>query len=319
MISRYASENQLTISNWYEEVESAAGNRRKLFREIIQLLRKRRSVGLIMHKVDRGVRNIRDWADIGDLIDAGVDIRFAHDNIDLDTRGGRLTADIQAVIAADYIRNLREEVRKGISGRLAQGLYPFKAPRGYLDLGRGKVKRPDPVFAPLVVEAFRKYATNGYTLKHLADEMAILGLTNPKGGTLTPETLSKMLRCRFYVGEYWVKGIMYQGRHQPLVSRELFNSVQRLLQKRKNGRAHRLTFLYRLRLKCKTCNYHLIGEIIKGKYTYYRCHTCRGKCYREERIEELGASNDAPFVIEAPIRPVLPAYSKFESSLPSFP
>lgn len=35
----------------------------------------------------------------------------------------QLTADIQAVIAADYIRNLREETIKGINGRLKQGLY----------------------------------------------------------------------------------------------------------------------------------------------------------------------------------------------------
>ncbi len=58
------------------------------------------------------------WADIGDLIDAGIDVRFAYNNLDLDKRGGRLTADIQAVIAADYIRNLKEEVRKGIQDRL---------------------------------------------------------------------------------------------------------------------------------------------------------------------------------------------------------
>jgi hypothetical protein len=41
-------------------------------------------------------------------------VHFANDSLDLNTRGGRLSADIQAVVAADYIRNLREEAKKGI-------------------------------------------------------------------------------------------------------------------------------------------------------------------------------------------------------------
>jgi hypothetical protein len=42
-------------------------------------------------------------------------VHFANDSLDLNTRGGRLSADIQAVVAADYIRNLREEAKKGVS------------------------------------------------------------------------------------------------------------------------------------------------------------------------------------------------------------
>ena len=58
-------------------------------------------------------------------------------SLDLNTRGGRLSADIQAVVAADFIRNLREETKKGFYGRLKQGLYPICAPIGYLDRGGG--------------------------------------------------------------------------------------------------------------------------------------------------------------------------------------
>lgn len=50
--------------------------------------------------------------------------------VDLHSRGGRLSADIQSVVAADYVRNLREEAKKGIYGRLKQGFYPMRAPIG---------------------------------------------------------------------------------------------------------------------------------------------------------------------------------------------
>ena len=52
---------------------------------------------------------------------------FAGDGLDLTSRSGRLAADIQAVVAADYVRNLREETKCGILRRLEQGLYPMRA------------------------------------------------------------------------------------------------------------------------------------------------------------------------------------------------
>jgi len=76
--------------------------------------------GVIIHKIDRSARNLRDWADLGELIDAGVLVHFANESLDLHSRGGRLPADIQAVVAADYVRNLREETRKGLYGRLRE-------------------------------------------------------------------------------------------------------------------------------------------------------------------------------------------------------
>jgi site-specific DNA recombinase len=70
----------------------------------------------------RSARNLKDWADLGELIDSDLEVHFANESLDLHSRGGRLSADIQAVVAADYIRNLREERIKGFYGRLKQGL-----------------------------------------------------------------------------------------------------------------------------------------------------------------------------------------------------
>src|SRR5690606_2989825 len=106
------------------------------------------------------------------------------------SRGGRLSADIQAVVAADYVRNLRQEVRKGISGRLKQGLYPLPAPIGYRDMGKGMVKTVDPVTAPLVRKAFELYATESFSLKRLQEQLHRLGLRNKRGGAVTTTGLS---------------------------------------------------------------------------------------------------------------------------------
>ncbi len=95
---------------------------------MLRELRKGTARGVVIHKIDRSARNLKDWADLGELIDRGIEVHFANESLDLHSRGGRLSADIQAVVASDYIRNLREETKKGIYGRLKQGFYPLRAP-----------------------------------------------------------------------------------------------------------------------------------------------------------------------------------------------
>src|SRR5258708_3956475 len=126
-IIAFAIRHDLAISEWFEDRETAAKKGRTQFVRMMVALEKRKAAGVILHKIDRGARNLWDWARIQDLIDAGTEVHFAHDNLDLKTRGGRLAADIQAVVAADYVRNLREEVRKGMRGRLKPGIYPCRA------------------------------------------------------------------------------------------------------------------------------------------------------------------------------------------------
>ncbi|MDQ3179037.1 MAG: recombinase family protein, partial [Acidobacteriota bacterium] len=143
-IERYSQKYNLQIIKEFEEQETAAKQGRPLFLQMIKELRQGKAGGVIMHKIDRSARNLKDWAELGELIDKGVEVHFANENLDLYSRGGRLSADIQAVVASDYIRNLREEVIKGFYGRLKQGFYPMPAPLGYLDKGAGEAKAINP-------------------------------------------------------------------------------------------------------------------------------------------------------------------------------
>src|SRR5690348_14536745 len=137
-IQRYALRQNLKIVRSFEERETAAKRGRPVFTQMLRLLNRGAAHGVVIHKIDRGARNLKDWADLAELIDAGIQVHFANESLDLNTRGGRLSADIQAVVAADYIRNLREETKKGFYGRLKQGFYPIRAPIGYLDCGGGQ-------------------------------------------------------------------------------------------------------------------------------------------------------------------------------------
>jgi site-specific DNA recombinase len=288
-IFRYAQKNGLRISRSFEEQETAARRGRPIFSTMLRLLKIGRARGVIIHKIDRSARNLRDWADLGELIDAGLEVHFANESLDLNTRGGRLSADIQAVVASDYIRNLREETRKGFYGRLKQGLYPLGAPIGYEDRGSGKAKEIDARTGPRVRQAFELYATGTYSLPRLTEEMHARGLRNRRGGRVSVNGLSTMLNNTFYLGLIRIKktGEVFPGVHAPLVRKHVFDNVQRILEGKTVLRATTHDFTFRRLARCAACRYALIGERQKG-HVYYRCHTraCDPNCVREEMIED---------------------------------
>jgi len=294
-ITRYAERHGLEIIRWFEERESASTKGRPAFNQMLRMLRLGVADGVVIHKIDRSARNLEDWNDIGKLVDAGVDVHFATESIDLKTTAGRLSADIQAVVATHYSRNLRDEVKKGLYGRLKQGFYPLRAPAGYLDQGSAKPKVQDPIRAPLIKAAFELYSTGEYSLPQLAKEMFRRGLRNRSGGTVTVNGLATILKNSFYIGLMHIRrtGETFKGNHEPLVPATLFEKVQTVLSGKRVDRAVNHVFTYSRLVRCATCKYSLIAECRKG-HVYYRCHNrpfktpaiCPATSVREEQIEE---------------------------------
>ncbi|MEM9839504.1 MAG: recombinase family protein [Pseudomonadota bacterium] len=288
-ISAFASRHGLAVSRWFEEQETAAKSGRRVFAQMLTLLKRGHASGLIMHKIDRSARNLRDWAAIGELSDAGVDVHFATESLDFRSRGGRLTADIQAVIAADYIRNLREETKKGLSGRLKQGLYPFRAPIGYLDNGRGQVKTPCPLKAPLIRDAFHLYASGRHSLRSLHTEMTRRGLRSHVDRPVSLHGIETILHNPFYTGRILIKrtGTVYEGLHEPIIDVATFKRVQDILAGKAGKKVTKHNHAFMGLFRCGLCGGPMSPERQKGVYVYYRCHQpgCPTTTVREEAID----------------------------------
>jgi DNA invertase Pin-like site-specific DNA recombinase len=287
-ILAFASRNFIEVTKWFEETETAAKSGRPMFNQMLRELNSRKADGVIFHKIDRSSRNFGDWDRIGKLAEAGIDIHFATESLDFRSRGGRLSADIQAVFAADYIRNLREEIIKGINGRLKAGLYPFRAPIGYLDNGKGKPKTLDPLRAPLVQLAFELYGSRRYSYRTLLAELQRRGLTNRSGRKLSMCGLETILGNPFYTGIIHIKrtGMTYHGVHERLISPDLFARVQGIKSGKSGPMVTRHDHTYRGLFRCGHCNGPMVPELQKG-HVYYRCKTreCPTKTVREETLE----------------------------------
>ena len=288
-IENYAARKGLKIAKWWEETQTAAKKGRSVFDDMVRALERSEAEGLVIHKIDRSARNYHDWATISDLADNGIGIHVATESFDFDTYGGRMATDFIAVVSANYIRNLKAEIHKGQVGQVKRGFYPWRAPIGYLDNGKNKLKTPDPKGAPYVRIAFELYATGEYSLASLREHLNAKGFRNRNGRPLSMCGIETLLKNQFYCGlihiPKWAQ--TFKGAHEPLVSVALFRRVQQLKKDRLSKRSTKHNFTYRGIFKCQHCGRSLIGEQQKGR-VYYRCHqsACPSNSLREEALDE---------------------------------
>jgi site-specific DNA recombinase len=93
---------------------------------------------------------------------------------------------------------------------------------------------------PLIRWGFEAYSSGNYSLPQLQRELTDLGLTTRETATFKSQPVSlsqlaKILRDPMYTGVILYKGTLYPGRHEPLITKELYLRVQDVL----NGRVRR--------------------------------------------------------------------------------
>jgi hypothetical protein len=194
-----------------------------------------------------------------------------------------------ALMAEFYSANLASEIRKGMTQKAKMGGWPTRAPVGYLnvrDKTAGKEIAKvilDPERASLVREAFRLYSTGEYSILELQATMHAKGLTSPDarraGAPISASKLAEMLANPFYAGVVEWGGVQYEGQHNLLVPRSLFDRVQEVLRAhdRVGVRQRRHDHYLKGLLFCGECGRRLSLTQAKGRYLYFYCLGQRGQ------------------------------------------
>ena len=97
-----------------------------------------------------------------------------------------------------------------------------------------------PVRGPLIRSAFELYASGAYTVRTLIQALTDAGLRTkptyryPDGTVLSIHALGK-LSDRYYLGVVEYRAEEYPGRHEPLVTAEIFDRVQQVMESRRTG------------------------------------------------------------------------------------
>ena len=286
----WAQRKGYLIVDTTQYVETASKqNERRRFQDIIERVRRTGSIdGLVFHKVDRACRNLTDLAMLERLEqEEGKRVFFSSQEFPQNA-AGRLGIGVMGVAARWYTDNLREEVNKGLRGKVKAGEYPHAPPYGYC---RGKnaegrkLPVPDPGRADAIRTIFSLMASGEYTLDTLREKLLRDGIwfsaTHPKW---TRSYLASTLRHPFYIGKIRWHGQIYQGKHEPLVDEWTWQQVQDVFAGRNRARhLQRREFTYGSGLiRCAHCGYRVTAEIHKQRYTYYRCSQVRHREHPEE-------------------------------------
>ena len=296
VLKEYAAANGFAVVQEYVDVETAKQTGRAAFGDMVAYLKAYPAVRVVLvEKTDRLYRNLKDWVTVDEL---DVEMHFPKEGVVLSHKSRsseKFMHGIKVLMAKNYIDNLSEETQKGMQEKAEQGIWPTVAPLGYrnvADADGKKIIEPDPGSAPIIARLFEWYATGKLSLKEVAEKARSVGLVYRKSGAPVPiSTVHATLRNRLYMGEFEWKGHVYLGNHQPLVTRELWERVQDVLDGRRTKKSRRVKhdFAFSGLIACGHCGCSMVGEIKKQRYLYYHCTGYKGRCgepyVREEVIE----------------------------------
>ncbi len=122
----------------------------------------------------------------------------------------------------------------------------------------------------------------------LRDQLYDDGLRTRTGSRLAKGRLHEILSDPFYYGAMRWNGETYEAKHEPLVSKGIFDRIQEIMHGKTTPHYKRHLFKFTKMMKCGECGYTISGEIQKG-HIYYACkHSkeCSQRANtREEKIE----------------------------------
>ena len=296
LLKEYAAKNKIHVVRVFKEAETAKKAGRKEFENMLKFISENDDINdILVEKTDRLYRNITDWTKI-DYETLGIKIHLAKegDILSKDSSSNqKFMHGIKVLMAKNYVDNLSEEVKKGQAEKLKLGIWPGKAPIGYLNKLDDKTIVIDPKIAPMIRRAYEMAASGNYSLSKIKKELFHLGVRGSRSGKeLAKSQMARILSNPFYHGDIQFDRKIYKGSHEPIIDKPLFEKVQVILgNKSPKVSMSKHDFTYRGNLKCGHCGCQVTAEIKKKKYIYYHCTNGKGDCsnviyLREEKIEQ---------------------------------
>jgi len=264
----YATRHRIQIVKEYVEVESAKESGRTNFNTMIEFLKTQAKLknsanpcrAILVEKTDRIGRNMKDYVILDDLMnDNGLHIHLIKegDVISSESKSQhKFIFGLRVLMAKNYSDNLGEEAIKGMREKAAQGLWPTKAPFGYINVESGgkKIIEKDPQHAPLVAKLFEWYATGLYSVKEPTKKAHAEGLVYRRTGIrVSASHIHKILSNPIYYGDFHWNGVLCKGSHDPTITKELYDQVQAVLNGRHKPRQKHHDWAFRGLVTCGHC------------------------------------------------------------------
>ena len=298
---QYAEQNDHTVVGVYiDRAYSGKTDDRPDFQRMIADSDKHTFEGVLVYQLDRFARDRYASAIYKTKLKKnGVRVISARENIAEDASGILIEGVLESM-AEYYSVELSQKIHRGMELNAEKCLSNGSNP------GLGfKVNKEDKTFyvdeeeAAIVREIFERYAS-GETKTEIINDMKRRKIKTSLGREFSPNSLSRMLTNKRYIGTYLYKGVETPGGMPRIIDDDLFYRVQDIMNKNKSAPARTHgegEYLLTTKLFCGHCKEMMIGYGGTGKsgkqYHYYICKKARkkdcdkkvvSKAYIEERV-----------------------------------
>ncbi|HBV98719.1 MAG TPA: hypothetical protein DEF36_17010 [Desulfotomaculum sp.] len=242
---------------------------------------------LLVFKLDRLSRRQRDVLFIlEDVLDPGrIGFKSATEPFDTTTAFGKAALGMMAVFAQLERETIIERVKMAKRESARQGRFPGGTPPfGYTYSPETKEMVVDEVRADTVRWIYRRYLSGSAGYQSIAAELEAREVPGPTGSTWRRQTVRKMLLNPVYAGLMSHQGTLYTGRHEAIISRQIWERARSLALGRKivkapprTGEALLSGIIYcgecgaRMRVKNTWQNYPCTSP--KKIVSYYVCYS----------------------------------------------
>jgi site-specific DNA recombinase len=324
-----------------ESHSSKEVGQRPIYNELIAQIKQGKFNGILTWAPDRLSRNAGDLGAVVDLMDQ----KLLHE---IRTYGQKFTNNpnekfllmilgSQAKLEND---NKMVNVKRGLRARCEMGLWPSVPPTGYLsnpDRNKKCEVVADEQRSAVIRQMFEKVAYDGWSGRKLFKWLTYdIRFKTKSGKPLTLSNIYIVLKNTFYYGEFEYpkgSGLWYKGKHDPIITKELFDMVQSKITTDHVVHAQDKEFAFTKMITCGLCGsgvtadekFKKLKDDTTNRYVYYGCtkfkdKDCRcGYIREEDLIEQLASILDTISLDEIGmkdrIRAEIQAHNEFQESV----
>ena len=293
-LKEFAAKEKLEIVASFQEAKTAKEPGRIKFAETLSFIEQGKAEGILSWNPDRLARNSVDGGKIIHMIDRGLIKSLKFPTFWFEpTPQGLFMLQIAFGQSKYYVDSLRENVTRGMRQKVRNGVWPSKAPLGYLNNAKTRGIDVDTDKSSKIKKLFKLYATGNYNLRELAEWCKRVNLKSNLGNDISIGKVHELLQNIFYIGLMKYKSEIYEATHEPLISKKLFDRVQEIMREKgkpQKVKKHNFAFLGLMKCPCSAAITAEKKTKPSGReYIYYRCTKKKGPCQEKHflRQEEL--------------------------------
>jgi site-specific DNA recombinase len=279
--------------------------KRPEFKELIQRITEQRDIDyVIIYMRSRIFRNYKEAVAVTATLESlGVKVISARENFGDDEYGEAMAAITDIFNWLEVRRNGKDIAAKMLN-KAQNGGTVGRAKLGYRNV-TVKIEghdvntiEVDTNRSPYVVMAFELAATGTFSsVDSIRAKVTAAGLRMPSGKPVSIQQMYKILRDRYYCGYVTYKGIEYPGRHTALITEDMFEQVQKILDAHQGAGTRMRSHPHYLKgtLWCGRCKRRFVVQRAKGRrggiYYYFFCtgrqdHICNHPYVPVEVMEQ---------------------------------